>query len=372
MSIATDTDLTGDLPSLARALSDRVRTLVRMHAAAGSGLSPRAKNGRRSPAQNTRHQFADVQAGKMPESESAGVHNCHVLARDTIDQKRQGASFQNTSALQNQQRFTSHDFQQCGSIADSSDGAHSLFPRQLQPQASHAVSTASKADCTAATALREADANVGDSGSSTGYHEREPSLRVSAAPFSAVPTCEQAATHMRHGSARLQEGSHSDSTLTAPPDPFSLCHGKLDSHRAASGRQSGIVAVSMMPGGDAADDVDDVGQQQRLWQFDEQGVGGRRHEGSAMRLRKEDSIQSSEGGASFRGDDRRHLKGELESVRAMIAEMQELRTAVQHGDLDVAMVLLPLSLPATNPQQLMCTAVLCQLPCSGNVMFAPD
>jgi hypothetical protein len=37
-------------------------------------------------------------------------------------------------------------------------------------------------------------------------------------------------------------------------------------------------------------------------------------------------------------DGRRHLKGELESVRVMIAEMQALRTAVQHGELDVAMV----------------------------------
>ena len=46
----------------------------------------------------------------------------------------------------------------------------------------------------------------------------------------------------------------------------------------------------------------------------------------------ERAVDGSGQEGAFRGEHRQHLKGELESVRAMIAEMQALRTAVQRGD----------------------------------------
>jgi hypothetical protein len=367
MSIATDTELTGDLPSLARALSDRVRMLVRMHAAAGSGLSPRAKKGRRpSPQYNHHHQPVDVEEVKTPGSESAGVHGHDMLGSDTILKAKRDAAFPDTSSLQSPRGFVKHNnFQQCGSVADSSDGVLTLSPRQLQPEAHHSVSNVSKRDCSAAAASRETDANAGDSGSrsSTGYHGREPSLRLPAAPFPAAPTSEQVRETHQHGSATLREGSnHShrdrDSILTAPPDPFSLHGRKPESHRAASGRQSGIVAVRAMPGRGAANDADSSGRQSHVWQFnenlsDKQEGSGREFEGGDMRVsQEEEPVQGSQREEAFRGDEVQDLKGELESVRAMITEMQAIRAAVQHGDIDGAMVLLLLPLHAT------CIAVL--------------
>lgn len=336
MSMATDTGLTGDLPSLARALSDRVRTLVRMHAAAGSGLSPRAKNGRRTPSPN-QGQGASSEALKLTENDSAGgVHHCDKLHQDKRGMQKHAAN-QDISSPQDKHGFAMHGFQACDGVVERFDGANLASPRQLQTDDNDSNVTNPKTDYATETACRKEDGNACDSGSNTGCPRREASLRASA-PFPGVARSEDSVAHV-HAPTKVRLRSHSGST--APPDPFSLRQGKVDHHHATSGRQHGVAAVSAVSGHSAPD----TGvQQQHLQLSDERVGGGSRSDGaSVVQTAPEEHVQDAERGESFYGHDQQHLKGELDSVRAMIAEMQVLRTAVAHGDLDVAMVPTPLT-----------------------------
>ena len=261
----------------------------------------------------------------MTDRDGAEVHKTEVMQKL--------GSLQEVFSPQHQSGFATNGLHECSSVVCSFDGVHAESLRQLQGNETCATSTVSRADCTAATGSRVHGGTTCDSGSSTGCVGREPSLHAPA-PFPAVAPSEAIAAHRPNELDRVQLRSNSGSTLTAPPDPFSLRQDRFDNHRAAAGRQHATVSTSAMPGQIVPGTV-----AQHLQVAEHQADVERSGGASCKRVEQaEGALQNTAQEGTFRGEDRRHLKGELEGVRAMIAEMQALRTAVQHGDLDLAMV----------------------------------
>lgn len=322
MSIATDTELTGDLPSLARALSNRVRTLVQMHAAAGSGLSPRAKNGKRTPSPSAPQQL-DVETGEVATSNAVVMHNTSESLHYTADRQHR-LGFGDESPPQNRSDRATIAIQPANLV----DRARPVPSTQRADGVASDESAQNHAGGAVPHPSRGADDGVCSGGGGRGG-ARFSQVEQDCAPFPAVPLSEVVPGHLQ-GSDRVRLRSESGSSCTAPPDPVSLRQYRTGSCNAASGRQSGVVAISAMPGHSPGP----MELQRPSHPEAEQDT--------ASGARKSESVDNDEQKVELGLGDRQNLKGELESVRAMIAEMQDIRAAVQRGDLDAAGVSVPL------------------------------